>query len=317
MNDQRGWSADPAISRLHRVVNWIEHYEREHPGTIPTNRMIAEGVALPVEDIIRTTTLLAARGLAKSADSMGPEATGVWLTAAGHDLVSTWRAARSSARQRRVACRDAVLDWFDEQSERVRDSSAFLRDVRASYYGEPFTPDEAQQAVSFLHGNGLIDGATVAEGEDVYNAKITDDGRVCVEQYGSTVADWMNRAQRGGDTITTITNSPGAQWMNESPAAQQTARLTTLSTDARRQVAHIADEIFIALDAVDLSPEQRQEAKAAATELRELAANPTAEKGRLRSSLGVIATAALGAMGTETGKHVLELIQQAMRAIGS
>jgi hypothetical protein len=305
------------VSWLHRVVQWIENYEREHPGSIPTNRIIAEGILLPVEDIIHTTTLLVARRLANSADSMGPGATGVWLTTAGHELVSTWRAARSSARQRRVACRDAVLDWFDNQAERVPDSSAFLWDVRAWYYGEPFTLEEVQQAASFLHKKGLIEGATVAEGDDIYNAKITDDGRVCVEQYDSTVAHWMNRSRRGGDTITTITNSPGAQWMNESPAAQQTARLTTLSKDARRQVVHIADEIFIVLDAVDLPPEQRQEAKAAATELRELAANPTAGKGRLRSSLGVIATAALGAMGTEAGKHVLELIQQAMRTIGS
>jgi hypothetical protein len=208
-----------------------------------------------------------------------------------------------------------VLDWLDEQTESIPEASAFLTDARAYYYGQLFTPDDVQQSMSFLYGQGLITGVTVEESDNVYHAQITDDGRACIEQYGS-VADWMNRGTlSGGDTITTtITNSPGAQWMNESPAAQQAA-VTTLTTDARTQVLKIADQILASLEAVDLPTEQRQEAKAAAAELRELAADPAADKGRVRSALGVIATSTLGAIGTEAGRRVLALVQQAVEVI--
>jgi hypothetical protein len=318
MNDHRGWSADPAVARLYRVVDWIEDYVRENHGNPPSNRMIAEGADLPVEDVIPTTELLESRRLAHPAGgSLSPDWKSVWLTADGNALASMWRAARSSPRQLRVACRDAVLDWLDGQTERVLHGSAFLSDARASFYGQPFTPEDVQQAMSFLHGQGLIEGVTVEESDDVLHARITDDGRACVEQYGSSVADWMSRgSSRGGDTImTTITDSPGAQWMNESPAAQQAATVTTLTTDARAQVLQIADQILASLEAVDLPTGQRQEANAAAAELRALAADPAADRGRVRSALGVIATASLGAIGTEAGQRVLDLVQKAVEVI--
>jgi hypothetical protein len=319
MNDLRGWSADPAVSRLYRVVEWIEDYVREHGGDPPSNRMIAEGAGLPVDDVITATELLEPRGLAYSDPSLSPEGTSIWMTADGRALASTWRAARFSPRQRRVACRDAVLDWLDGQSERVPDATAtFLGDARASFYGQPFTPDDVRQAMSFLHGQRLIEGVTVAESDNVLQARITDDGRACIEQYGGSVADWMSRgANRGGDTITTtITNSPGAQWANESPGAQQSATVITLTTDARTQVLQIADQIIASLEAVDLTPAQRQEANAAAVELRDLAKDPAADRGRLRAALGVIATATLGAIGTEAGQRVIELVREGLRILG-
>jgi hypothetical protein len=317
MNDQRGWSRDPAVSRLHRVVRWLaERYGRD-PDSIASNQMIAEGTGVPVSDVITTTQLLASRGLAGVTDSMGePQNFGAFLNAPGKELAESWAAAQS-ARDRRMACRDALLDWLDEQTERVRNVNTFLNDPRAFYFGQPFTPNEIRRAMSFLHEQGLIRGVTVAEGDDVLEAEITDDGRVCVEQYGGNVGAWMGRGvHRGGDTITTtITNSPGTQWMSDSPAGRQSATVT-ITTDARTQLLQIADQILAGMEAIDLPAERKLEATAAARELREAAADPSADKGRIRSALGTISAAALGAMGTEAGRRVLELVEQGIQALG-
>jgi hypothetical protein len=103
--------------------------------------------------------------------------------------------------------------------------------------------------------------------------------------------------------------------MNDSPGGRQSATVT-ITTDARTQLVQIADQILARMEAIDLPAERKLEATAAARELREAAADPSADKGRFRAALGTISTAVLSSMGTEAGRKVLELVEQGIQALG-
>lgn len=111
--------------------------------------------------------------------------------------------ARQTGRRRKVASRDAVLDWLYDRDGAPAPSGVedMQGDPRAFIEGDPFSDGELQQAAAHLAELNLIAGTPVSGRDDPVLPHIQTDGRVCVEQYEGSVARWQQRGQHGaGDT---------------------------------------------------------------------------------------------------------------------
>lgn len=315
MNEDRGWSDDPKVVLRHLVVCWLGEYHENDRGTIPSTSDVARGLNASINDVLDVVEGLAADGLAQPLDGMDLSAAGAWLRPEGKAQASTWRTKRSSTRQRAAACRDALLDWLYDQNRSLFDITPFLQSPRAKYFGEPFTEDEAHDALAFLMNAGLA-GGTRTSAKVVARPYIMDEGRACVERFESSVPAWQSPSQApAGPTYTTsVSGSPGAQIMAGSPGGQQSSTVV-ISSAGRTQLAGTADQLIEALAALDLDEASKAEATDAAMHLRSLAQQPDGDKGRARALLGVIAASAATAAGTDGGQKLMHLIAQGMQAI--
>jgi hypothetical protein len=211
---------------------------------------------------------------------------------------------------------------MDEQSPSLPSTERFIGDGRASFFGDPFTAEEVTDATRTLFERGLIRGSKTGSGRVLLRPTITDDGRDCVERFDSDVAAWTGRFDgRGGDVVTTnttITNSPGVNWMQNSPGGSQSSTVGDIAVDARRQIVSVADEMLrVAKDVDGLGETQRAEVATAAEALRDEASQPSADEVRVRSLIGTVMTAAATALGTEAGKQLIQLAGQAMQALAN
>jgi hypothetical protein len=224
-------------------------------------------------------------------------------------------AERTSGKSRRSALRTRLLNWLsDNAPKNVESMSDFEGTQRASLDGSKFTEQEILSETAFLRDQGLIQGVEVYETEHLLDAHLTTSGRDCVDRFDSDVNAWLSRGQRGMVTHneTTFSNSPGAQSMNGSPGAQQTATVT-IAQDNRRQLLQIADQI--ADQIAGLPAEVAPAAKAGMEDLKQ-AANPDhPDDGRIKAALGKIAMNVAIAASTEAGRKIIDLIGQAQQLL--
>lgn len=316
MNTERGWSAYPRVVLKYRVVRWVADFHRENPGNLPSNNQIAVTLGASLNDVVEVTAWMAAEGLAQPSDGLVPASYSVYLTAEGMALASQWGADSASSRLRREGCRDALLDLLDEDAK-PSDAHGLRADTRGWFLGTQFSEQDCDEAVTHLHEIGLVEATPIAEGAPLHPS-LSADGKRCVEQFDGSVVAWQNRGQnRGGDTYTSqVYGSPGAQVMAGSPGGQQSSTVT-ITNIGRQQLLTIADQIIENVAVLDLDDTSRVEAATAARDLRDLADQPNADKGRARALLGVIATSAAGVVGTESGQALMHLISQGVQAIGS
>lgn len=90
------------------------------------------------------------------------------ITAKGREEVEQVRRQRDDQGYRRMACRQALLQWLDSQGAHPDGSLAptwdgFFIDFRSDFFGEPFTPEEVHRAADWLYQQGLINGTTAEE----------------------------------------------------------------------------------------------------------------------------------------------------------
>jgi hypothetical protein len=310
MSTERGWSADPAVTRMHRVVTGLYEAQTDNPDDTFSIRDICIDVEDEPPDVVDTTNLLAQQGHARVRESLNSVDNSVNLSASGMSLGSAWTTRRSDPAERRAACRAVILDLLNRDDDEYRPLE--LHDnPRGAFFGDRFAPTEIARALGTLKDRGLIQSMD-SDQVSFIRVRITEGGRDCSERYGGDVDAWFDRGQtRGGDRITnTFNNSPGALAMTQSPGGQQFATVT-ISTDARQQLLTIADQIIENLAALDLD----DESTTAARELRALAEQPQADKGRAKQLLAAVALGAASAAGTEAGQVVMNLVSQGVRTI--
>lgn len=312
MNTDRGWSASPVVVLRHRVVAWLDAYHRDNPGRIPTNAHVAEGLDVPVREVMRTTAYLHGQGLAAPSDHLVPEAGNAWLSAQGKDLAAEWQAKRESLVGRRRAIRDALLSWLYEQPAGIDTSEGLLTDVRGSFYGDPFTEHELVEAEEFLSRSGLIEGRPSSM-PLLLRPRLTPDGTSCVERFDSDVAAWLDK-DRGqvGATSYVFTNTQGVNVANNSPGAQQTA---TVTIDARRQALQVADALEQTLPILGLGDDDHEAAQATIREIRE-ATEDSNDAGRITRGLNTARRLALAGSAQAAGAGIVVLVEQALQGLG-
>ncbi len=332
MNIDRGWSDSTGVVLRHRVVLWLEQYERENPGRIPTNSMVAEALEAPVEEVARTTDYLQGQGLAQPpGGGWSLEEGDARLSPQGKALAYEWRDRRASLAQRRTASRDAVLHWLYDQPKDIADATGFLSNARSYFYGERFTDNELIEAVDYLHNAGLVtaamlrrpgltqDGMVLVErfargrAAMLLRPRLTQDGMACVERFDSSVAAWQDRhTGRVEGTSYNFTGNTGLNFAHNSPGAQQSV---TMTTDARQQVLKIADALEQALPVLGLSLEDDSRTRQTVQELREVVETPE-DVGRLWKTLDQGKRLAVAGSGQAVGAAIALMVEDFLRNFG-
>ena len=315
MDNIRGWSNDPNVTLGHRVLTWVAEYQPDSPGLASVGA-VAEALQASADEVSIIVDNFASEGLAIEGKTYGVESSIAGLTSTGLALASDMAAKRASTKDRRRACRDAVLDFLYANDKRPHlDAPDFLADPRSYFWGERFTVDDWQEALKFLANEKLISGMLVGNRRRFIRPIIVHRGRVCVENYNSDVVAFTSPLSAPSNvTTTTIANSPGAQWMSDSPGAQQTATVT-ISQDNRQQLLQIADQI--AEQIVGLPAEVATTVNAGVEELRQAATPDHPDEGWVKAALGKIALSVAVAVGTDEGRKIIDLIGHAGQLLGS
>lgn len=308
---ERGWSADPAVVLRYRVVGWLADSHQQDPHHIPSNSDVAEALRVDSASVGRVTALLAHEGLCWVGSGMSTASAPVTPEPGLNGLASKWAAARASRKERRTACRDALLEWLYEQTDEVAGVSPFLTDVRAHFFGDQFTEAEANETITYLGKVGLATGVTVAEIDSLLRPEVTEDGKSCVERYDSSVGAWF--ARTGSGTTFSISNSQGVTIASNSPGATQTV---TITTDARQQMLQTADALVATLPVLGLDPEDEASAHDVAERLRTEAGQDESEPGRVRAVLKDARTIAVSGTGSAAGVGIVALAQQVAQSLG-
>lgn len=311
VNEDRGWSPDPSVVLRHRVVCWLGAFHRSDPTTLPSNSDVAEALGVLVPDVVDSTEALAAEGLANPPEGMVASANSAWLTAAGRRLASGWDANRRSVRRRRSACRDAMLDWLYEVPQRPTDARGLLVDTRGWFFGQQFTDANVGEAVTHLHGIGLVEASTIAEGPPV-QPFLSEEGKECVERYDSSVAAYLDR-KRGGGTNISVTGSQGVNVAADSAGAQQSV---TITSNTRQQLVQIADALDATRPVLGLSTEDDERAQAIVLRLRDEAERDEGDPSKMQRLLQDVRTIAVSGSGSAAGMGIIALAQQVAHALG-
>ena len=307
---ERGWSADPNVVLRYRVVRWLADRSREDPGRIPSNEDIAEALGVDMKRVGLVTALLASQGLCWLGSGMSTPSLPVKAEPGLVGLAATWAVARASRRERRVACRDALLDWLYEMPGQVPDAAPFSADPRSSFFGEDFADQEISESLGHLLEIGLTEGIS-SWGGSVVRPQLTADGRICVERYDASVAAWQSRAST--EPTFMISNSHAITIATNSPGAIQTV---TITTDARQQMLQAAAALLATLPVLGLDPEDLERANDIAQRLRAEAEQGESDPGRLRAVLKDARTIAVAGTGSAAGVGIVALVQQIGQSLG-
>ncbi len=306
----RGWSSNRLVALRHRVVIWLAQHQREKPGSIASNRDVADALGEDWQTVAAVADALAAEGLCTVGLSMRTESAPVQPGPGLDGLASQWLTSRGSKRERATACRDAVLEWLYEEGDHPSDVSPFLEDPRAVLFGEPFTHDEAIAAMEHLVEVGLVQGSSVAWGGSVLRPFLTADGRTCAEQYDCRVSDWLRRHTSAPNI--TVSQSHGVNIATGSPGAQQSI---TITTDARRLMVTTADALEATLPVLGLDDVDVTRAREIVGRLRAEAERHEDDPKRLHGLLEDVRTVAIAGSGSAAGVGIIALAQQIAQAL--
>lgn len=190
------------------------------------------------------------RGLIKLSVAMGGiPAMHVGAAQGVHDLAEELRNTRADKRQRKAACRDAMVDWLYSQDATTAAGNlvrnAMLDDPRHGlWWAEPFTARDLDDAAAWLKRNGLVDGPMVEQEEGPVRLYLIDGGVTCVEDFGADTGAYMDAQRRGpksGPTLHIGTNS--APFMMAGDHAQQTQNIGASVADLQTLITSLAEMV--------------------------------------------------------------------------
>lgn len=219
--DERGWGWTASQIRQIRLVEWIVPQSADI--YVPVKPFYDEqagqdALTLPVvhgelHDLARRSLIDLAAGIG------GIESYDALATPQARRLVEDLQARRADKRLRKAACRDAMVDWLysrdavSPMTQPARDE--MLSDLRwGVWLAEPFSADDLDAAAAWLHRHGLVKGIMVDQCDGPVRLYLTDEGVVCVEQFGSDTSRYVDMQQRGPGSAPTVqigTNSGQVQ----------------------------------------------------------------------------------------------------------
>lgn len=192
-----------------------------------------------------------------------------------------------------AVCR-GFLRWLDAQDDELPPvPERFLDDPAAELAGQPIGLEELERAVRRLQDEDLLGGMKVEERVLPVRARLTPEGRACVQDVDGDVEVWR-RERRGGADQRVIISGAHAQVAAYSSHVTQVQTLAAVEVDGLRVVARalLAGE----LTELPLDGAQRAELRADAEQvLAELGhAEPDQTRlaqlrDQLRSTLSTVA----------------------------
>jgi hypothetical protein len=251
---------------------------------------------------------LADSGSIVLAESMSFDGTSVSLLGPGRAEVEERRKRRGNPGLRSAAARDAVLRWISANPGRsalnpMSDDSAYF------FEGAPLQRHDLGSALSYLHKQGLVEGTRFDE-TTLMNAKLTDKGRDCIDNFGGSVSDSMRSTQGGGNTTHNIHfNGPvsgNVAWSN-----QTVTQSATTSGVAGEELMVLIRAVAQSVQALDLP---RQDAEALGSHLQVV-------EGELRSGhpdQNIVATfmgRAMKTLGRQGGNALALVLGASTRAL--
>lgn len=249
--NERGWGLTSSEVRQLRLAEWID---RQQPDTYFSVEAfydsLADQSANNWDAAHSDLKYLEKRGLIKLSVAMGGiSAMHVGAAQGVRDLAEELRSTRADKRQRKTACRDAMVDWLYSQDATTAAENlvrnAMLDDPRHGlWWGEPFAAKDLDDAAAWLKRNGMVDGPTFEEEEGPARLYLIDGGVTCVEDFGGDTGAYMDAQRRdpkSGPTLHIGTNS--APFMMAGDYAQQTQSIGASVADLRTLIASLAEVV--------------------------------------------------------------------------
>lgn len=203
---ERGWAKTPSDLIRARLLTWVSESTRD--GRLPPVSGFAEQqvpIALDADTLKPIVAGLESDGLVHINRSMGGILSmSLQLTGSGHQQVSRMRERLNDDLVRAQQCREAVLYWLykrEQYAVTAPEFASFFLDVASFFEGQPFLEHEAEQAVRYLNGKGLVEipDNVPWSGRRSAFADITPAGVDCVEQFGGSVIRYLREARERGN----------------------------------------------------------------------------------------------------------------------
>lgn len=317
--EDRGWGWTASRIRQIRFIEWLVP-QSSSAAYIPVRPFYdtqPDGGSLTAPVVHDELRELDRRSLIHFAPGLGGvDAYDALATAEGRRLAEEIRARRTDKRQRKAACRDAMVDWLYTRdatgplTQPARDQ--MLNDPRwGTWQAEPFSEDDLDAAAAWLHRQQLVDGVTVDEREGPVRLYLTDAGVACAEEFGSDTALYI-AAQRpmtglsGSNTVTIYGPASGVIVGSRGITQHAGDAIHSDGVDVAA-LARFAETVAQALSVLALAPGEHQAAQTLTGEIIQAASQPEPNHPRLRA-LGRSLRAILeGAAGNALAAGLLAL----------
>jgi hypothetical protein len=254
------------------------------------------------------------RSLIELANSYGGvESLQVLATPDGRAFVEDMKASRGSKQRRRLACRDAMVDWLysvDSVSPPGTVRDKMLQDpVRGYFFAESFSDDDLDYAAAWLQRQSLVRGTMVDQAQGPVILYLTDSGVTCAEEFGSDTDGYLRRQQQAsGPTVNIGTNSAPFQVAGDN--AHQVQYVNTSAEHLRELITSIAELVRLSSTDVSGLDTQRTAALAAASDG---AVDRSALKRFTDWALAVVGKGASAALSPAVTAATNDLLREAER----
>lgn len=305
MIEEQGWSASKEDALAYRLLVWAS--DSAHSG----HSLEDAGKVLDAEPDVLYGILKEFwdSGLAKDTERANvPSMNSVFLTGEGSATARKVAAASNNGGKRRSAIRNGIVDWLSSVGEPSAISD-FLNNSRASFFGEPYTPDEMSAAATYLADKGIVKGIGSWGGE-LLRPSLTSEGLDCADSYACDVQAYLNRSQGlGGNTHVTVTGSTA---VNIAAHSQHVNQSVGISQDNINDIENVVRSFQQARELLQLDADQDAELTQVTKEITAEIASPAPDAGKLKGwlqalhSIGV--NAAGGAIGSVLGEHALTVM---------
>ncbi len=190
-----------ATNHPHR--GWRTRPRTSSPGPSSNNREVADDSdAVGWRDVIRSA---AGDGYVVLHESLATTNGGVRLLPTGRMWVESLRERRADRRLRHAALQTEILLWLRTGCEDLVLVDDFPAD--AGFEGSLYEDWERERGWESLQERKLVTGTDSANG--IYLARLTADGRDCVDQFGGSVSEYLRAQQRPNNNVTVHGNNSG------------------------------------------------------------------------------------------------------------
>ncbi len=231
------------------------------------------------------------------------------LTNQGILLVEDIRRRRADPAERRVACRDALLNWsYRNPHGQHVDIREFGASPYARFFGEHFPWAEVSAALEWLERAGLVSVRLIGGHDSSLHVATTTDGAEMVERGRST----RQLNESAGSVSYHVSNSTGVAISHHGTNSPQTVTVgsTPVTDELRTRLTQLAEAIEQAVPALGLTEANRAEALGIAAEMRYESRQQTADAGRLRKLANRLGEVAVSGSGSALGAGIVALAQQ-------
>lgn len=253
----RGWVRSSQELLHIRLLDWLAEGDRIKRYPVLQKYRSEVNDSATDDELEEAARALEAVGLVATERSLAPRIAAPYhLTEAGRVSVSDRDVRRRDRAFRRVATRDALLDWLYEgmniQTGESPELSAFGGVPQAHFEGDSLTTAEVTDAGRFLVAEGYLRGTSVW-GDEVIRPKLTSLGQQVVESQSYTRRASTSSPTSSTTNITVGHNSGQIASGNAVNQTQsdglRTEELLRLISEVRMTVSDIPDEARGSADA--------------------------------------------------------------------